>query len=145
MVPSDSRDGGNRVFARPARLRERLRLLAVLHCLAFFVAIAIAPHSHANSLEDLLTDGPSDSGIFVEQASATASEPGVWFRAARVVDDDPCLACFQNDFQAATEPASNLLFTPTFAPLTRSAASSSFFEPIPPTAPPRSRAPPLSA
>ena len=145
MAPSDSRDGGNRVFARPARLRERLRPLAALHCLAFFIAIAVSPHSHANSFEDLLTDGPSDSGIFVEQASATASEPGIWFRAARVVDDDPCLACFHNDFQAATEPASILVLTPTFAPLARSAALSSLFEPIPPTAPPNSRAPPLSA
>lgn len=145
MVPSDSRDGGNRVFARPGRLRERLRLLAAFHCLAFFIAIAVAPHSHSNSLEDLLTDGPSDSGIFVEQASATAPEPGVWFRAARVVDDDPCLACFHNDFQAAAEPASILLFAPTFAPLAPSFALSSLFEPVPPTAPPNSRAPPLSA
>src|SRR5262249_27850660 len=119
MVSGSSREDGSGRFARRVGLRERLRVLAALHGLAFFLAVAIAPHSHANSLEDLLSDGPSDSGIFVEQTSTT-TEPGVWFQAARLVDDDPCLACFHNDFKAAAEPISSILIAPTFVPVAQS-------------------------
>ena len=142
MVPRYSRRDGNWPFARRKGRREWMRILAALHGLAFFIAVAVAPHSHANSLEDLLSDGPSDSGIFMEQTSASAPEPGVWFRAARLVDDDPCLACFQNDFQAATEPVSSILITPIFTLLAQTVVFPSSVEPTPPTEPPHSRAPP---
>jgi hypothetical protein len=87
--------------------RRRLRLLgqhgsayriAALYGLFFFLAVAAAPHHHLNSFEDLVTDGPSDSGIFVLQPTAD-SDPCI--AAGNVVDDDPCLACFQNDYAAA--------------------------------------------
>src|SRR5262249_59862670 len=144
MVPGSSREDGCGRFARRVGLRERLRVLAALHGLVFFFAVAIAPHSHLNSLEDLFTDGPSDSGIFLEPTSA-APEPGVWFRAARLVDADPCLACFHNDFKAAVEPVSSFLIAPTFVPVAQSTPSSSPAEPAPPAARRQSRAPPLAA
>lgn len=87
--------------------RRRLRLLsqhgsayriAALYGLFFFLAVAAAPHHHLNSFEDLVTDGPSDSGVFVPQPT---TDPDPCIAAANVVDDDPCLACFQNDYVAA--------------------------------------------
>jgi hypothetical protein len=136
---------GSRPRALAAGLREGLRSLAAFHGLVFFLAVAIVPHSHLNSLEDLLSDGPSDSGIFIVLTSAAAPVPGLWFRAARLVDDDSCLACFHNDFKSATEPFSGLLVAPVFAPLAQTVVFSSPVEPAPLAARRQSRAPPPTA
>lgn len=70
---------------------------AALYCVVFLLAVASAPHRHFNSLEGLLSDGPSDSGIFTE-SPAHAPESGPCLSASRLIDDDPCLACFHNDY-----------------------------------------------
>jgi len=144
MDPERLREAGRRAFAGRYVFRERLRALAALHGLAFFLAVAVAPHSHLNAFEDLLSDGPSDSGVFIEVAPM-AAEPGLWFRAARLVDDDPSLACFHDDFKAATEPVSSILIAPVFAPLLQAIATRSPIEPAPPSARRQSRAPPPAA
>jgi hypothetical protein len=139
------REASRRPLARRNGLRERLRALAALHGLAFFVAVVVAPHSHWNSFEDLLSDGPSDSGIFIEVASPANLEPGLQFRAARLVDDDPCPACFHDDFKAATEPVSSILIASVVAPLPKAIVTDSPIEPAPPSARRQSRAPPPAA
>ena len=79
------------------------RKIAALYGVAFFLAVAVAPHHHFNSLEDLLFDGPSDSGIFLASpVGAPESEPCL--SSSRLIDDDPCLACFQNDYVASASP-----------------------------------------
>jgi hypothetical protein len=61
------------------------------------------------------------------------------------VDDDACLACFQNDFKAASEPVSSILIDPVFTLQAETVVFSSSFEPTPPAASPHSRAPPPAA
>lgn len=129
--------------------RRRLRLLgqhgsayriAALYGLFFFLAVAAAPHHHLNSFEDLVTDGPSDSGVFVPQPT---TDPDPCIAAANVVDDDPCLACFQNDyvtaasfaFVVARESRSFPLVPPPADPAAPQSVSDS----------PASRSPPRSA
>ena len=45
------------LFGRLAALG--LRRLVALYLLLFFGAVVLAPHQHANSIEDLISDGPS--------------------------------------------------------------------------------------
>jgi len=66
----------------------------------FLLAVAFAPHRHFNSLEDLLSDGPSDSGIFV-MSPVGAPEGSPSLSSSRLIDDDPCLACFHHDYAAS--------------------------------------------
>jgi hypothetical protein len=120
------------------------RRLAALHALSFLLAVAFAPHRHVNSFEDLLSDGPSDSGIFVAQPTGSWGA-GPCFGAARIVDDDACLACFQNDFSAATEPVGIFRLTTTFAPLAAISVLRSTVVTAAPVAPSHSRAPPPTA
>lgn len=95
-------------------------------------------------MEDLLSDGPSDSGIFVEQPMGSLGS-GPCLGAARIVDDDSCLACFHNDFSAATEPAGVFRLTTTFAPLAPIGALRLTAATAAPAAPSHSRAPPPTA
>jgi hypothetical protein len=92
------RSGSDRARLRSRRKGTRSYRIAALYGLFFFLAVAAAPHHHLNSFEDLVTDGPSDSGIFVPQPT---TDPDPCLAAASLVDDDPCLACFQNDYVAA--------------------------------------------
>jgi len=89
------------LFRRLAALG--LRRFAALYLLLFFGAVAIAPHQHANSIEDLIFDGPSDSGIFLEESGSQSPAADRRWSSARWRDDDPCLACFHHDFDSATE------------------------------------------
>jgi len=93
-----------------------------LYGVIFLLAVASAPHRHLNSLEDLLSDGPSDSGIFVASpVGAPASVPCL--SSCNLIDDDPCLACFHNDYAAAASTIFHL--SPSFHCL----AGISFFFP----------------
>lgn len=144
MDPRSLREDGNGPFARRSGWREWLRLLGALHGLAFFFAVTVPPHRHFNSLDDLLSDGPSDSGIFVEMSSSQGDEAGLAFRSARLVDDDACLACFHNDFQAATEAVSVFLLSADPSPLARSISLPLLDEPPAQASRTRSRAPPTA-
>jgi len=94
-------------------LRSRVRRSASLYLLSFLLAVAVAPHRHLNSLADLLSDGPSDSGMFVESGPPDPTgKPRV--QPARLVDDDPCLACFHHDYAATA--STSLVVVQTLAP-----------------------------
>ena len=90
------------------------RRAASLYLLGFLLAVAAAPHHHLNSFEDLLSEGPSDSGIFIK---AFPADPAGETRIQRacVVDDDPCLACFHDDYAASA--AAPFVLDRTFTPL----------------------------
>lgn len=95
-------------------IRSAPRRATSLYVLGFLLAVAAAPHRHLNSLEDLVSSGPSDSGIFVKTLSADpAGETRI--QGACVVDDDPCLACFHHDYAAAV--AASFVLDGTFTPL----------------------------
>jgi hypothetical protein len=87
---------------RPSRrgLGSGARRGASVYLLGFLLAVAAAPHRHHKSLEDLHSDGPSDTGIFIEAAPFDPAA-GTQVQSARLVDDDPCLACFHHDFAAS--------------------------------------------
>ena len=132
--------GSNRLRLR-SRGRSTLSYrIAAFYGLFFFLSVAAASHHHLNSFEDLVTDGPSDSGVFMPQP-ITAPDP--CFAAANVVDDDPCLACFQNDYVTAASFA--------FVVARESRSFPFVPPPIEPTVPqsvsdsPASRSPPRSA
>jgi len=82
---------GERVFRRT---RRPLALCLV----AFLIGSAAAPHRHKNDLVDLLNDGPSDSGVFLDVAPLSTRNAGPLAESVRWVDDDPCPACFPFDF-----------------------------------------------
>jgi hypothetical protein len=65
---------------------------------AFLLAAAIAPHRHLNSIDDLVSDAPSDSGILDQAQSPDDPRAGLKMAACQIVEDRPCLACFQHDF-----------------------------------------------
>jgi hypothetical protein len=75
------------------------RRLVAFYCLGFLFAVAFAPHRHLNSFEDLITDGRSDSGVFLEAWGAADGETRIG--GLRWVDDDPCLACFHHDYASS--------------------------------------------
>ena len=87
-----------------------------------------------------MTDGPSDSGIFVPQP---ATDPDPCFAAGNVVDDDPCLACFQNDYVAAASFAFVVARESLSFPLVPSPADPAFPQSVSDS--PASRSPPRSA
>jgi hypothetical protein len=123
------------------RVRGLLRP-AALHLLAFFLAVAIAPHRHANSFEDLISDGPSDSGVFLEGSPLEDPTGAPHWDSARVRDDDPCLACFHHDFDSTTEVIEFLALVPTLTPMPATQAPCALAIPDTPGRPGRSRAPP---
>ena|SRR5438477_115977 len=96
------------------RFGARARRWSSFYLLGFLFAVAAAPHRHLNSLEDLVSEGPSDSGSFLE---AGPSDPGgeTRIQAARLVDDDPCMACFHHDYSASA--SETFVFDLTFAAL----------------------------
>jgi hypothetical protein len=120
-----------------------LRQAGAVYLLGFLALVAAAPHRHLNSLEDLLSGGPSDSGIILERTSASDPSGGPHWCVARFTDDDPCLACFHNDW--AIEPIGLLVFSPGFRPLclARSPAESAVLPSLVRSG--RSRSPPASA
>lgn len=84
----------------------RLRRIVGAYLVAFLLAVAGAPHKHLNGLEDLLLDEPSDSGTLFKNDSpweADHEEPA-GLRAFDIVQDHPCLACFNTDFVSAPAP-----------------------------------------
>src|SRR5713101_3856980 len=87
---------------------------AALYGVIFLLAVAFAPHRHFNSLEDLLSDGPSDSGIFV-MSPVGAPEGSPSLSSSRLIDDDPCLACFHHDYAASARRL--FVLRQTFTPL----------------------------
>jgi hypothetical protein len=117
-----------------------LRRFAALYLLAFLGAVAVAPHRHLNSLEDLLCDGRSDSGFYLESSGPQDPADGLQLRTGRFIDDDACLACFHHD--SVTELIGFLEIDPRIGLLDRVSA------PTWPSAPPApvisrsSRAPP---
>ena len=78
----------------------RVRRLAAIYAIGLLVTVAAAPHHHLNSLADLLTDGPSDSGVIVEIQGPPDPASGVRINAVHLIDDEPCPACFHHDFAA---------------------------------------------
>jgi hypothetical protein len=119
--------------------RGRYRRAAALYGLIFLFAVASAPHRHFNSLGDLLSDGPSDSGVFVE-SPAHVPEPGPCLNSSRLIDDDPCLACFHNDYAAS--PAAVILLPADSASLSLIGALPGPAIPEPLCESPASRSPP---
>lgn len=86
----------------PGRTGERdlsraRRSLAV--CLVgLLIGVAVAPHRHKNDLADLLTDGRSDSGVFLDVSEAGPRGSPPIAESVRWIDDAPCPACFASDF-----------------------------------------------
>jgi hypothetical protein len=125
----------------PARLCLLRRRIAAIYAVGFFLGVAAAPHRHLNSVADLILDGPSDSGVFIDLAPASSSRAPL-LESLRLVDDDPCLACFHNDFVGASvstvvfscPSACAALIGPTVGPTI----------PEPNTRPSASRSPPAS-
>jgi len=66
----------------------------------FFLAAVAAQHRHANALEDLLSDGPSDSGFVIDLS--LPADDGTFLAPLATVLDAPCPACFDHDFVAAS-------------------------------------------
>ncbi|HEY3124414.1 MAG TPA: hypothetical protein VGK70_10195 [Thermoanaerobaculia bacterium] len=140
MSHRTQQSGSDRARFRSRGQSTRSYRIAALYGLFFFLAAAAAPHHHVNSFEDLVTDGPSDSGIFVPQP---ATDPDPCFAAGNVVDDDPCLACFQNDYVAAASFAFVVARESLSFPLVPSPADPAVPQSVSDS--PASRSPPRSA
>ena len=108
----------------------------------FFLSVAAAPHHHINGLEDLLLDQPSDSGRVVENGGPIGTRDAPAYDSFWIVDDDPCLACFSNDFVAA--PVASTVFVARLEPraIRPEPASKKSPDPVPQES--ASRAPPVS-
>jgi hypothetical protein len=120
-----------------------LRRFAAVYVLAFLAAVTLAPHRHLNSFEDLVSDGPSDSGIVLEASRPQDPMAGPRWSSARFTDDDPCLACFHNDW--ATEAIAFLVLAPRFSPTTLTRTLHDPLIPAPRAGARHSRAPPALA
>jgi len=92
-----------------------LRPAGAVYLLSFLAAVAISPHRHVNGIEDLLSDGPSDSGTFFHSKAPLDPMAGPLLSSALFVDDDRCLACFHNDW--ATEAIAAVALSPNFKPV----------------------------
>lgn len=90
-------------------LPGRWRRATGIYLAFFFLAVAAAPHAHVNGLADLLLDQPSDSGEIAESAALPVDSDSGWYSES-LVDDDPCLACFNSDF--VSTPAPILVYLP---------------------------------
>ena len=86
------------------------RTVVSAYLAAFLLAAAGAPHLHKNDIADLLLDGPSDSGVFLDVSPVGPRDSGPVAESLRYVDDDPCLACFLSDFTAT---AATAIFDPS--------------------------------
>ena len=114
----DSVLGSLRLFFRFLVI-VRLRRFCAGYLLAFLGAVAVSPHQHANAIEDLLNDGRSDSGTFFDLTAYHDPAAGPQWSGARFVDDDPCLACFHDDW--ATEAIALLDVSPSLSVISTSA------------------------
>jgi len=112
-----------------------------LYLLGFLLAVAVAPHRHLNSFADLLSEGPSDSGMFVQAGSSHADGEARIDRAF-LVDDDPCLACFHHDYAATA--STPFVIDRTLTPRREVQASPGPSVPEPTSESPASRSPPRS-
>jgi hypothetical protein len=122
-----------------------LRRAAALYCLAFLVTVAIAPHRHLNSIDDLFSDAASDSGSFLQcNRSPDTTGPPIW-SSSRPVDDDPCLACFHHDSDSTTEAISVVVLAPGFTPVLVTSLIQGPAAPAAHAPSTRSRAPPALA
>jgi len=81
-----------------------VRRVASAYFALFFFAVAAAPHHHVNGLEDILLDQPSDSGVVVESGSPAGTAGAPAWTTFWLVDDDPCLACFNGDYVSVPPP-----------------------------------------
>src|SRR5215813_6956636 len=82
------------------RMARHWRWIGAAYAVIFLAATSAASHRHLNGIEDLLSDGPSDSGLILAGSELRATgEPLI--APLRVLDDDPCPACFPHDFVAA--------------------------------------------
>jgi len=120
-------------------LGSRTRRWSSVYLLGFLLAVAAAPHRHLNSLEDLVSEAPSDSGVFLETSPCdTGGETRI--QPARLVDDDPCMACFHHDYSASMSPF--FVLDQTFTALWNTPALPGLDVPEPASESPASRSPP---
>lgn len=89
---------------------SRVRRAVGTYLVLFLLAVAGAPHQHVNDLEDLLLDEPSDSGTLFENDGSWNVDERTGLTAFNVVQDHPCLACFNRDFVSAPAPAITVSF-----------------------------------
>jgi hypothetical protein len=75
-----------------------LRRSAALYLAGFWLAAVFSPHQHVNPVADLLSDGRSDSGVVCQVDGPSDPLRGVEINPVRLIDDDPCPACFSDDF-----------------------------------------------
>jgi hypothetical protein len=123
----------------PSVLCIAVRRSVGIYLAAFFLAVAAAPHHHLNSVEDLLLDQCSDSGILV-LADGTPGGRAPMFDPARFHRGVPCLACFSGDFVAA--PAPTVAFVAVLSPLSNRGTLPAAAVPEPHFTETSSRAPP---
>jgi hypothetical protein len=116
----------------PTTKSEHRRRLTAAYFVGFFLAAVAAQHRHANALEDLLSDRPSDSGSLIDLSMPWSS--GTFFAPYAAVLDAPCPACFDHDYVAAS--TSVYVLSDPSTGLTRLAPA-----PLPPIPEPGSSAP----
>ena len=109
--------------------------------MGFFLAAVTAQHRHANALEDLLSDGPSDSGFVIDLSLPGCG--GASFALFEAVLDAPCPACFDHDYVAASTSVF-VLSTPSTG-LARLAPAPLPPVPEPGSSAPASRSPPAAS
>jgi hypothetical protein len=119
---------------------KRYRRAAGVYLVLFFVAVTAAPHHHLNGLEDLLLDQRSDSGTLVQALGPVEAGGPAGMNPYRLVQDEPCLACFTRDFVSA--PASTFFLFASFSPLRLASPPPDSATPELIPADPLSRAPP---
>jgi hypothetical protein len=95
--------GSRRFASRPAGdgLRRCTRRVLSVCFLVLLTGAAAAPHRHKNDLADLLTEAPSDSGVFLDVAPIGGCDATPLAESVHWIDDDPCPACLPSDFVAA--------------------------------------------
>ena len=82
------------------RVSRLWRRIGAAYGVVFVAATAAASHHHLNGIEDLFSDGPSDSGLIL--AGDLFQDGGApRIEHVQIFDDDSCLACFPHDFVAA--------------------------------------------
>jgi len=117
------------------------RWIGAAYAVIFLGATTASPHRHLNGIEDLLSDDPSDSGSIVA-GIVPGDAAGPLIAPLRVLDDDPCLACFPHDFVAA--PSCVFVLHAPSRPLGRIEPLSRASAPQPGDRPPASRSPPAA-
>ena len=93
------------------------RIATAVYLAAFLFTSDAAPHRHRDGAADLLDGHPSDSGVVLETSAAPGTDAVL--ATARLVDDDPCAACFSSDFAAGVGPAVVPMTTPGARPAGR--------------------------